>query len=238
MNKEEIIIGDVEKFSIVDFPEHMAAVVFMQGCPWRCPFCYNTSLQKIGGEPESTWTFAKLLTLLERRKGVLDAVVFSGGEPLVQGEALESAIDTVKAMGYKVGLHTGGYRPDSLARIVEKIDWAGLDIKAPLEAEKYKAATGGFSLVENVRKSLEILLESGIHFECRTTCDPRILTVEDIYKIAGDLKTAGVKEYYIQKYRPIPTDKTTTDEQCLTLVEDENLVRYLQQSFPKFEVRK
>ena len=237
MNKEEIIIGDVEKFSIVDFPEHMAAVIFMQGCPWRCPFCYNTSLQKIGAEPESDWTFEKLLALLERRKGVLDAVVFSGGEPLVQ-DGLGKAMDAVKALGYKVGLHTGGYRPEALARIVEKIDWAGLDIKAPLEAEKYKAATGGFSLVENVRKSLEILLESGRHFECRTTCDPRILTVDDIYKIAGDLKAAGVKEYYIQKYRPIPTDKTTTEEQCLALIEDENLVRYLQQSFPKFEVRK
>lgn len=237
MNTEEIVIGDVEKFSIVDYPEHMAAVVFMQGCPWRCPFCYNTSLQKIGAESESDWTFEKLLTLLERRKGVLDAVVFSGGEPLVQ-DGLGKAMDAVKALGYKVGLHTGGYRPEALARIVEKIDWAGLDIKAPLEAEKYKAATGGFSLVENVRKSLEILLESGRHFECRTTCDPRILTVDDIYKIAGDLKAAGVKEYYIQKYRPIPTDKTTTEEQCLALIEDENLVRYLQQSFPKFEVRK
>lgn len=237
MNTEEIVIGDVEKFSIVDYPEHMAAVVFMQGCPWRCPFCYNTSLQKIGAESESDWTFSKLMNLLERRKGVLDAVVFSGGEPLVQ-DGLGKAMDAVKALGYKVGLHTGGYRPEALARIVEKIDWAGLDIKAPLEAEKYKAATGGFSLVENVRKSLEILLESGRHFECRTTCDPRILTVDDIYKIAESLKEAGVQEYYLQKYRPIPTDKTTTEEQCLALIEDENLVRYLQQSFPKFEVRK
>lgn len=237
MNTEEIIIGDVEKFSIVDYPEHMAAVIFMQGCPWRCPFCYNTSLQKIGAEPESSWTFEKLLALLERRKGVLDAVVFSGGEPLVQ-DGLGKAMDAFKALGYKVGLHTGGYRPEALARIVEKIDWAGLDIKAPLEAEKYKAATGGFSLIENVRKSLEILLESGRHFECRTTCDPRILTVDDIYKIAGDLKTAGVKEYYIQKYRPIPTDKTTTEEQCLALIENKDMITYLQKSFAKFEVRK
>ncbi len=238
MNTEEIVIGDVEKFSIVDYPEHMAAVVFMQGCPWRCPFCYNTSLQKIGAEPESDWTFSKLMNLLERRKGVLDAVVFSGGEPLVQGEALENAIDAVKALGYGVGLHTGGYRPEILERIVEKIDWVGLDIKAPFEVEKYKTVTGGYTLVENVRKSLEILAASGKHFECRTTCDPRILTVEDIYKIAESLKEAGVQEYYLQKYRPIPTDKTTTDEQCLALVENKDLIAYLQKSFTKFEVRK
>ena len=238
MSAEEIVIGDVEKFSIVDYPEHMAAVVFMQGCPWRCPFCYNTSLQKIGGEPESDWTFAKLMNLLEKRKGVLDAVVFSGGEPLVQGEALESAIDAVKALGYKVGLHTGGYRPEILERIVEKVDWVGLDIKAPFEDEKYKSATGGYTLVENVRRSLKILVASGKHFECRTTCDPRILTVEDIYKIAESLKAVGVQEYYLQKYRPIPSDKTTTDEQCLALVENQDLAAYLQKTFPKFEIRK
>ena len=238
MSAEEIVIGDVEKFSIVDYPEHMAAVVFMQGCPWRCPFCYNTSLQKIGGEPESDWTFAKLMNLLEKRKGVLDAVVFSGGEPLVQGEALESAIDAVKALGYKVGLHTGGYRPEILERIVEKVDWVGLDIKAPFEVEKYKTGTGGYTLVENVRRSLKILVASGKHFECRTTCDPRILTVEDIYKIAESLKAVGVQEYYLQKYRPIPSDKTTTDEQCLALVENQDLAAYLQKTFPKFEIRK
>ena len=165
-------------------------------------------------------------------------MVFSGGEPLVQGEALENAIDAVKALGYGVGLHTGGYRPEILERIVEKIDWVGLDIKAPFEVEKYKTATGGYTLVENVRKSLEILAASGKHFECRTTCDPRILTVEDIYKIAESLKEAGVQEYYLQKYRPIPTDKTTTDEQCLALVENKDLIAYLQKSFTKFEVRK
>ena len=238
MNTEEILIGDVEKFSIVDYPEHMAAVVFMQGCPWRCPFCYNTSLQKIGAESESDWTFSKLMNLLERRKGVLDAVVFSGGEPLVQGGALESAIDAVKALGYKVGLHTGGYRPEILERIVEKIDWVGLDIKAPFEIEKYKTATGGYTLVENVKRSLKILVASGKHFECRTTCDPRILTVEDIYKIAESLKAVGVQEYYLQKYRPIPSDKATTDEQCLALVENQELAAYLQKTFPKFEIRK
>ena len=79
MGAEPIIIGDVEKFSIVDFPEHIAAVVFMQGCVWRCPFCYNTSLQQLGAKPESNWTFEKLMALLERRKGIIDAVVFSGG---------------------------------------------------------------------------------------------------------------------------------------------------------------
>lgn len=237
MTKETVIIGDVEPFSIVDFPNHIAAVAFLQGCPWRCPFCYNLSLQRIGGQPESNWTFEKFTAFLQKRKNVLDAVVFSGGDPLVH-DGLSDAVDAVKKLGYTVGLHTGGYRPEALARIVEKLDWVGLDIKAPFDAEHYARATGGYRLVDNIKKSLEILLESKINFECRTTCDPRILSVDDIYKIAGTLKDCGVKAYYIQKYRPVPNDTTTTDEMCSALIGDQMLIKYLKQCFEIFDVRK
>lgn len=237
MTKEPIIIGDVEKFSIVDFPEHIAAVVFMQGCIWRCPFCYNTSLQQIGAKPESDWTFEKFMNLLRKRKGIIDAVVFSGGEPLVQ-DGLPEAMEEVKSLGCKIGLHTGGYRPEMLRKVVAKIDWAGLDIKAPLTAERYAAATGGYRQIENIKQSLKILIESGKHFECRTTCDPRILQIADVYAIADELASAGVKEYYLQKYRPIPTDKTTTDDMCLSLVKNADLIKYLEQKFSVFAVRK
>lgn len=233
----EIIIGDVEKFSIVDFPNQISAVVFLQGCPWRCPFCYNKSLQQIGGKPESDWTLEKLLFFLEKRKNVLDSVVFSGGEPLVQ-EGLNNAIRAVKSLGYKIGLHTGGYRPESLKHIISQLDWAGLDIKAPLTAEKYKAATGGYGFVDNIKESLNILLKSGIHFECRTTCDPRILTIDDIYQIADTLCESGVKEYYLQKYRPVPDDTETTEAMCAALAEDKTLTEYLHRRFCIFEVRK
>lgn len=236
MIKQPIIIGDVEKFSIVDFPNHIAAVAFLQGCPWRCPFCYNLSLQKIGAEPESDWTFEKFSAFLQKRKGVLNAVVFSGGDPLVH-DGLGEAIDTVKALGYTVGLHTGGYRPEALEKIVHKLDWVGLDIKAPLNTEHYARATGGYKLVENVQKSLNILQQSGIHFECRTTCDPRILNIEDLYQIAKTLQTIGVKEYYIQKYRPIPNDTTTTEEMCSALIRNEKLNTFLRQTFEIFDIR-
>ena len=103
-----IRIGGIEKFSIVDFPNRMSAVVFMQGCPWRCPFCHNTHLQDVNAETNIVWK--KFTDFLEQRKGMLDAVVFSGGEPLVQ-DTLGAAMDEVKALGYQIGLHTGGYRP-------------------------------------------------------------------------------------------------------------------------------
>ena len=232
-----IIIGDVEQFSIVDFPDKIVAVAFLQGCPWRCPFCYNTSLQKIGAQPESNWTFEKFLAFLKKRRNVLDGVVFSGGEPLVHNDLYE-AISAVKNLGYAVGLHTGGYRPEALSKVLPLLDWVGLDIKAPLEKERYKQITGGVADVQKVQESLALLIQSGLNFECRTTCDPRMLSKEDIYQIAETLQKAGVKKYYIQKYRPIPTDKTTSDSMCAELVEDAELNAYLKKSFEVFEVRK
>lgn len=232
-----ITIGDVEQFSIVDFPNKIAAVAFLQGCPWRCPFCYNTSLQKIGAQPESDWTFEKFIAFLKKRRNVLDGVVFSGGEPLVH-DGLYQAISVVKGLGYAVGLHTGGYQPEALSKVLPLLDWVGFDIKAPLEKERYKQITGGIADVQKVKESLALLIQSGVDFECRTTCDPRMLSKEDIYLIAETLQKAGVKKYFIQKYRPVPTDKFTTDSMCADLVEDEKLRAYLKKSFEVFEVRK
>ena len=151
----KINVGGVETFSTVDFPEHMAAVVFLQGCPWRCPFCHNTSLQPIDAETDFVWE--KFLGFLEKRRGILDAVVFSGGEPLVQN-SLEEALDDVIALGYKTALHTGGYRPEALRRVLPKLDWVGFDVKAPLTADAYRKATGGYDKIDNVRQSLNALL--------------------------------------------------------------------------------
>ena len=203
----KINVGGVETFSTVDFPEHMAAVVFLQGCPWRCPFCHNTSLQPIDAETDFVWE--KFLGFLEKRRGILDAVVFSGGEPLVQN-SLEEALDDVIAIGYKTALHTGGYRPEALRRVLPKLDWVGFDVKA--------------------------LLESGVDFECRTTCDPRILNIEDIYAIADSLKKAGVKTYRLQRYRQVEGD-ATPDSECEKFFADKALEKYLHESFPDFAFR-
>lgn len=232
--KKEILIGGVETFSIVDFPNGIAAVVFMQGCPWRCPFCYNTHLQEAGKETDFIWS--KFLEFLEKRKGILDAVVFSGGEPLMQDELL-IAMQEVKDLGYKIGMHTGGYRPQMFEKVLPMLSWVGFDIKAPFEVEHYNLATKGNHL-EAVLKSLDMLLESGIDFECRTTCDPRLLNIEDIYAIGDLLQRKGVKSYHLQKYRPIPSDTITKDEECEKFFIDEKLHSYLKQNFADFNLRK
>lgn len=229
-----IRIGGIEKFSIVDFPNRMAAVVFMQGCPWRCPFCHNSHLQDVNAETNIVWR--KFTDFLEQRKGMLDAVVFSGGEPLVQ-VGLTEAMCEVKALGYEIGLHTGGYFPERFKEVLPLVDWVGFDVKAPFEADAYKKVTGGVANVAKVCESLQALCESEKAFECRTTCDPRFLSVNDIYTIADSLKNMGVKEYYLQKYRKVPSDTDTTERQCSALVENEELLAYLHNSFDVFDVR-
>ena len=230
----KIVVGGVEKFSAVDFPGKLSAVVFMQGCPWKCPFCHNFSIREILPENEFSWEL--FLDFLKTRVNKLDAVTFSGGEPLVQ-DGLFNAISDVKNMGFNIGLHTGGYRPEHLSKIISLVDWVGLDIKAPFISEHYKKIIG-IDHLERVKKSLNILLKSRIDFECRTTCDPRFLTKDDLFKIAQELKNMGVKKYFLQKYRPVQTDVISTDSMCEDLVSDNKLLSYLKQNFIDFEVRK
>lgn len=231
---EMIKIGGLETFSAVDFPNQIAAVVFMQGCPWRCPFCYNTNLQGTEGPDEVDWN--KFIEFLKKRKGILDAVVFSGGEPLMQ-DGLQKAMTEVKELGYIIGMHTGGYRPKHLAEVLPLVSWVGFDIKAPFAEEHYDRATGSKGHLPKVLQSLDLLLDNGIDFECRTTCDPRILEIADIYTIADELKAKGVKKYFLQKYRPVPSDKVTTDAECSKFFNDEGLLEYLRKTFTVFDTR-
>ena len=242
MNK--IIVAGVERFSLVDYPEKVAAVIFMQGCPWRCTFCYNAIAQEIGRDSGFVWE--KIVEFLEKRKGILDAVVFSGGEPLVQA-GLYDAISQVKAMGYKIGLHTGGYHPEHFKKVLPLLDWVGFDIKTCFDETKYHNVTTGnvdinascknSPTLKNIKESLQTLIDSGIEFECRTTCDPRILSVEDIREIGNTLKQLGVKNYYLQKYRPIESDKITTDSDCDDLISNPQMLEELKSNFKNFEVR-
>ena len=106
----------------------LAAVVFCQGCPWRCGYCHNPGLIPPQGEHEVRWE--SVLEFLQRRRDLLDGVVFSGGEPTLQS-GLDDAIRDVRALGFKIGLHTGGMYPQRLESILQRVDWVGMDVKAP-----------------------------------------------------------------------------------------------------------
>ena len=144
------------------------------------------------------------MAFLRDRVKRLDGVVFSGGEPLMSDEILEKA-KAVKDLGFKLAIHTSGVYPERLREMLPLIDWVGLDIKAPWD--KYEELTGRPNMAEQVQKSLQILLDSKVDFEARTTCDPRHLTPADTLKIAQDLHAQGVKTYALQKYRTFDTDK-------------------------------
>lgn len=157
-------VGGLTPFTTIDYPGALAAVFFCQGCPWRCAYCHNGHLTRVRGDQEIPW--AGLLGFLQARQDLLDAVVFSGGEPTLQ-TGLGAAIDQVRGLGFKVGLHTAGPYPERLRRILPLVDWVGLDIKAL--PEDYPEVTGVQGSGARAWASLELLLDSGVAYEVRTT---------------------------------------------------------------------
>ena len=225
-------VAGVVPFTSIDFPGCLASVVFFQGCPLRCPFCHNPELQAFPGPTGQTWE--EIMDFLKGRTKRLDGVVFSGGEPLMSAEIIEKA-KAVKELGFKLAIHTSGVYPERLRELLPLIDWVGLDIKAPWD--KYEELTGRPNMVEQVKESLQILLESGVDFEARTTCDPRHLTPADTLTIAKDLYTLGVKTYALQKYRTFDTDKNPPSVVDIESFFTPESLQPLQQLYPNLIVR-
>jgi pyruvate formate lyase activating enzyme len=189
-------VGGLTPLSTADWPGMLAAVVFCQGCAWRCRYCHNPELIPTRGDHAIPW--GSILDFLERRRGLLDGLVFSGGEPTMQRQ-LEKAMRQVRERGFKIGLHTAGIYPDRLERILPLLDWVGLDIKAPYVA--YSRITGVPASAERARKSLNLILASGIDHEIRTTVHPALLTDEEVSSIQDELSALGVNRHVMQPFR-------------------------------------
>jgi pyruvate formate lyase activating enzyme len=189
-------IGGLTPLSTTDWPGMLAAVVFCQGCPWRCGYCHNPDLIPPRGGHEIPWE--DVLAFLHRRQGLLDGVVFSGGEPTLQTGLLDAMRD-VRALGFKVGLHTGGAYPQHLATVLPLVDWVGLDVKAPFA--DYARITGTPGSGERALAGLQQVLESGVAYEIRTTVHPALLADAEVVSLARDLAARGVKNYVIQAFR-------------------------------------
>lgn len=205
----EIQIGGYVPFTTIDYPGKLAAVLFLRGCPLRCAYCSNRHLLDVGsGEYDP----AKVLDLLRNRVGKLEAIVFSGGEALMQGDAVLDYMRAVKALGFSVGLHTNGFYPEMLRRAAEIVDWVGLDFKTT--RDKYKELVGNDVAYERMLESLDSWLGTGRGLEVRITCDPRFITKSALSEIADILAARGVQNIAIQKYIPHFDDereKTTPD---------------------------
>lgn len=190
-------LGGLTPFSSVDFPGKLAAVVFCQGCPLRCPYCHNPHLQAF---IPGTISWTQALAFLQNRRGLLDAVVFSGGEPLAQA-GLEAAMREVRALGFSIGLHTAGTHPNRLRRILPLVDWAGLDIKAPLADYP---AFGGQSCGKSSFTALEELIRAKQWHEVRTTISTALFSAGQLTQLASELSARGVKKWVLQACRDNP----------------------------------
>ena len=193
----EVQIGGLVSFTTIDYPGKLAAVLFLVGCPLRCAYCSNPHLlTPHDGEYDPNRVF----DWLESRVGKLEAVVFSGGEALMQGDAAIEYMRRVKDLGFSIGLHTNGFYPDTLKRAADVVDWIGLDFKAT--REKYPDLTQQHIAYDHMMRSLDTWIETGKDFEVRITCDPRFVSKDDLWDIAQILAKRGVKNIAIQKYIP------------------------------------
>ncbi|MCM2304447.1 MAG: anaerobic ribonucleoside-triphosphate reductase activating protein [Elusimicrobia bacterium] len=195
--KAELRLGGLTPLSTTDYPGALAAVLFCQGCPWRCSYCHNPHLIPADAEPEREWGAAR--AFLRGRKGLLDAVVFSGGEPTLQ-DGLADAMREVRGMGFKVGLHTGGAYPERLRDLLPLVDWVGLDVKGSFE--RYEAVNGVPGSGGKALESLRLVVESGVEHECRTTVHPALISEAELLGLSSSLFALGARKHVLQAFRP------------------------------------
>lgn len=204
-------IVHVQPLSLQDFPEKLAAILFFAGCNLRCPFCYNAEL--VLPELYSAFMpipYEQVLRKLAERRGFVDGVVLTGGEPLLSPDLLEFARE-LKKLGLLIKLDTNGTRPEALAALLEEglADYVALDLKAPFS--RYAEFTGipdAAALIPKVRESLALLRKHAPDYECRTTVAPG-LGAEDLLAIAREIQ--GVRRYVLQPFLR-PSGKRLVDE--------------------------
>ncbi len=206
-------IGGFQKYSLIDYPGKVCAIVFTIGCNFRCPFCHNGEL--VIGNPEEIPSKI-IFEYLEKNKNLLDAVEITGGEPTLQAD-LKDFVKKIKNLGLLVKIDTNGTQSNVIKGLIDDglVEYIAMDIKAPLEFEKYKKVVGGVlneRMFENVKKTIEIIMGSGIDYEFRTTVVPMLHSDEDIVAIARGIK--GAKLYVLQQFIP----RNTLDSSFLKLL--------------------
>ncbi len=192
-----MLIAGLQKLTLLDYPGKTACTVFLHGCNFRCPFCHNALL--VTQKPEALISEEEFFSFLGKRRGILDGVCITGGEPTLQKELIPF-IKRIKAMGFLIKLDTNGYRPEALSEIIAEglADYIAMDIKAA--PEKYSLAAGladcDFSLIQ---KSIELIEKSGVPHEFRTTVTRELHSEEDFPKILSLF--SNDTPYFIQQFK-------------------------------------
>lgn len=190
-------IGGLHKTSLIDYPGKISAVIYTQGCNFRCPFCHNPELV----DPDlfqGTFDIEEIFTFLSKRKGRLEGVVVTGGEPLMHKETPDF-LKRIKDMGYLVKLDTNGCFPDRLEYVLDNnlVDFIAMDFKAPYD--KYQELTGVDVDIDKIKKSVELIREKAPDYEFRTTVVKKMLNKQDLLSIINSIEPA--KKYVVQRFR-------------------------------------
>lgn len=211
-----MIIGGFQKFTLIDYPEKIAAIVFTTGCNFRCPWCYSSELvlpEKIKNQPKINEE--EIFEFLKTRQDKLDGVVICGGEPTMQADLAEF-IKKIKDLGFSVKLDTNGSNPEILEALIKDklIDYIAMDIKSPLywkdvpskalEEAIFQRSIGVNNIdINKIKESVRVIKSSRVSYEFRTTVVPNFHTKEDIIQMAQSIAPAD--KYYLQNFRPEKT---------------------------------
>jgi len=196
-----MLIGGLQKFSLIDYPGKLCAIIFTQGCNFRCPYCHNPELVL----PERfipSLSEEEIFSFLDKRKKQLEAVEVTGGEPTLQPDLL-SFLAKIKNKGFSVKLDTNGSFPEIVQKAIRQgvVDYLAMDVKAPLE--RYQAVTRSKIDPQKIKKTIAIIMKSGLDYEFRTTIVKSQLFLGDFLKIAQLIK--GAKLYVLQNFVPAKT---------------------------------
>lgn len=227
-----MIIGGFQKTSLIDYPEKISAIVFTQGCNFRCGYCHNPELIKTDG---SLIEESSVLNFLESRTGKLDAIVITGGEPTLQKDLIDF-IKKIKTMNYLVKIDTNGTSPESISTLINEnlIDYIAMDIKSPLES--YKGIINTNINTDLIQKSINLIINSSIDYEFRTTVVKSQLNVE-IFEEIGKLIN-GAKNYYLQEFVPSKTlDPAFLSEKSYSNDEFKNIRKILNKYIKNVHLR-
>ena len=200
--EKQFRIAGFVPLSTVDWPDQLAAVIFTQGCPWRCGYCHNSHLIPPCGETSIEWE--TVLNEITKRKNFLDGVVISGGEPLLQ-RGIVNVLQQIRALGLKTGLHTGGSLPKQLKSVLPLTDWVGLDIKAT--PYNYSDVTHRAKSGQVAWESLDLVIKSGADYEVRVTVHPQLMSVSSFEILLNQLVDKKVKHIRLQSAREPFLDK-------------------------------
>ena len=228
-----LIIGGLQKTSLLDFPEKISAIVFTQGCNFRCGYCHNPELCCFSKKP--VITIPAFFDFLKKRQGKLDGVVITGGEPSLHSD-LPEFIKKIKNLGFAVKLDTNGTNPCMLETLIRNnlIDYIAMDIKAPLE--KYDKITCVKIDISVIKQSIDLIMKSDTDYEFRTTVVRTQLDLYDFEKIGEMLK--GAKRYYLQKFISSKVlDEKFKNAQTYTNEEFKNITQILSANIKNTELR-